>query len=207
MRFYLILFILLISCGTSDKKGHTGDRGQSCTVEEHEEGVIIRCEDGTEEIIKDGDTIEGPKGSPGLPGERGKKGEDYYSPRQTNFAGYYIFPNGGYIELLQTEDERVIIYSTQRIYSVNYDMNLALHPNLPGGPHFIRNKVVSGEYNTNYNSDTNDLERDGTTSNITDNRKTKYTISIQEDKKLRINLIVYDDDGLVIEANRTIISK
>jgi len=203
MKYLSLLLLFITSCGTFEgPKGHKGDTGNSCTVEEYEDGGVIVCADGTEYIIKDGEQgLEGSQGEQGPPGE---DGQDYHP--DPGFEGYWDLPNGGYLELFVTKDNRAYIYGTQRIYSVNFDDGLALHPNISAGPHFIRDSIVNGEYYTTYSSTTHDLERDGTTSNITGSRKTVYTLKIQSDGKLRINLITYSSDGLTIDANRIIIS-
>jgi len=196
MRF-LFLLIFLVSCGTFE--GSNGLDGNNCITETKENHAIIQC-DGQDPIV-----IE--NGKDGINGENGTNGKDGFDatiPEVPEFKGYWVLPNGGYLELLTTSDNRVYIYGTQRIYSVNYDGGLALHPNISAGPHYIRSGKVVGEYNANYSSSTNDVERDGSTSNITGIRRTVYIIEVLSDGRLQLTLTVYSTTGLGVDANRVI---
>jgi len=206
MKFiYGFMLIFLMSCGDFElPRGDRGNNGSDCSIIDTEEGALVRCSDGTEAPLYDGeDGSQGPKGDQG---EEGPSGADFV-PSAPDFDAFWALPNGGYLELLLTDDNRVVLYGTQRIYSVNFDGGLALHPTISAGPHYIRNGMINGEYNANYSSTTNDLERDGSTSNISGVRKTVYNLRVQEDGRLRINLITYSTSGLIIEVNRTILSE
>lgn len=120
--------------------------------------------------------------------------------------GYYSLPNGGFIELVRLENGSYGLFGSQRVLSVNFDGGLALHPNLPAGPHILKNGAISGVYNANYNSTTHDVEIDGTGSNISGNRLTQYVLDLISGGRLKITLITHDSSGLTIDASRVIIS-
>jgi hypothetical protein len=121
-----------------------------------------------------------------------------------SFQGYYELTNGGYIELVELSDKRVIIYGAAKLYSKNFDGLLALHPAIPSGPHYIRNnKFIIGEYSVNYDKTVNDVEKDGTVGDITGVRKTLYSIQFIDDV-LTIKLTIFSTTGLTIEAERVI---
>lgn len=192
-----VLIVMSNGCGVEEKtdtrtgpKGDKGDPGESCTVSKSDDGAIIACPDGSQEFIPNG--------------KNGQNGQDYIPEEEQTWTGFYVLDNGGYVELLQLDDGRVQLYGTQRLYSVNFDDDLALHPNLPAGPHILKTSDnIFGEYNTNYDASTNDLERDDTTTNITGTRKTVYNISFV-DGLLNIHIMIYSSNGLSIEADRVI---
>ena len=124
-----------------------------------------------------------------------------------SLQGYYYLPNGGYIELLEMDDGRILIYGTQRIYTTNFDDGLALHPIISAGPHYVRGGRINYEYNANYNSTTNDVERDETTSNISGSRKTICQLYLTDEDRLVINIKVFSSSGLLVDVNRTITSE
>lgn len=208
-----VLLLALSACGTdttSERRvpGPAGQDGESCTTEQFEDHVTISCPDGSTSTISNGkDGVDGTNGSDGkdgINGTNGKDGDDYEAPE--TLEGYWTLPNGGYLELIENADKRIIVYGTQRMYTVNHDGGLALHPNISGGPHLVKNGVITGEYTTNYSSSTHDVERDGTTSNITGSRKTVYRLW-REDGKLKIRFRIYSSNGLAIEVDRTITSE
>ncbi|RLG45049.1 MAG: hypothetical protein DRN81_02980 [Thermoproteota archaeon] len=231
----LLATVLCLSCGQLPqgedgdegkvgKEGKSGKAGSTCGVIDTPQGAVIQCDDGTSQVITDGNAgtngIDGTDGNAGAVGAKGNVGEqgsqgvqgiagtdgkDFTPVLPVDFEGYWVLPNGGYIELIENADQRVLIYGSQRILSTNYDGGLAIHPPITAGPHFVRSTVISGIYNYTYSSSTHDLERDGETGNITGTRLTKYTLSIV-DGKLVIELIIYSSNGHGVEATRTIVS-
>lgn len=121
----------------------------------------------------------------------------------SDFSGFYNLPNGGFIEILKLSSGAYVLYGTQRVLSVNKDLGLALHPNLPTNPMFPSGNVLSGSYSTTYSGTTNDVENDVTEVDVTGSRLTSYTISKQSGK-LVIKLVVYNSAGLAVESNRTV---
>lgn len=121
----------------------------------------------------------------------------------SDFSGYYTLPNGGYLEILKLSNGAYVVYGTQRVLSVNKDLGLALHPNLPTTPIYPSGDVLNGSYSTTYSNTTNDVENDVTEVDITGSRLTTYTLS-KKDGKLVIKLVVYNSNGLAVEANRTV---
>ena len=121
-----------------------------------------------------------------------------------SLEGYYVLPNGGFIELVQLSNGTYVIYGTQRVLSVNKDSGLALHPNLPTTPAFLVGGALNGVYNANYSNVTNDVENDVTEVDITGSRLTNYTLYRTSNGTLKIILNVYSSNGLSIEASRTI---
>jgi hypothetical protein len=189
--FFLIMLFLFSSCGMEGgKDGRAGVAGGACTVEDHEEGAIVKCDDGSEEILYDGEA-----------GTDGIDGEDYTEP--VSLEGFYELPFGGYIELVQLEDQRIMVYGTQRVYTKNFDQGLAFHPNITTAPYMPKEGKLIIEQNINYNTSTNDVEKDGTTSNISGKRKSIFTFSTQE-SQLILNIKIFSSNGLLVEVNRTI---
>lgn len=199
MKLFIILTLFLfISCGTDEgPQGSSGESGKSCTVEDHPEGAVIRCEDGSEQIVYDGES--GPAGEDGI---NGVDGSDYIEP--IFLEGFYQLPYGGYIELITLDDGRTMIYGTQRVYTKNFDEALALHPNITTAPYITRNGKLIIEQTVNYDATTNDVEEDGSTSNITGPRKSIFTFSLNDSSQLEINIKIFSTSGLEIEVDRTV---
>lgn len=210
----------MVGCGTDERvidrrtgpqgeqgdKGGTGDAGTGCKVTAVEDGAIVQCGDDPIVFVPNGkDGVDGTNGT------NGEDGEDFTPELETEWTGFYTLPNGGYLELLQLDDGRVQIYGTQRVYSVNFDAELALHPNLQSGPHQLKaSGSIFGEYTASYSSANNDLEVDGSTTNISGSRKTVYHLyfaDVSGEDKLHIHYIVYDSNGLLVEADRTVVAE
>ena len=121
-------------------------------------------------------------------------------------AGYYQLPSGGYIELTALNDGRVRI-ELQQILTVNKDKGLAYHPSISAGPHVLR---ADGSLyyvgNLSYSSTTHDVEKDGSTSNISGSKRTEVKVQLNDEGYLEINIIVKDGTSVVsnILVNRTI---
>ena len=221
MKLILILCFLLASCGDfgpqyQERVTHIpGKAGANCydhLGDINNDGSIDTKDcvgpagvDGKDGVAgKDGlDGKDGVAGKVGLDGKDGTDGKDF-TPA-ISLEGYYVFPNGGVLELIEDADGRIIIYGTQRLYTVNFDSGLALHPNLPSGPHILKGGILRGEYSPTYSSTTNDVEVDGQQStNISGKRKTVYKIWLTKSGKLKVQLMVYSSSGLQLEVNRTI---
>jgi hypothetical protein len=104
---------------------------------------------------------------------------------------------------VQLEDQRIMVYGTQRVYTKNFDQGLAFHPNITTAPYMPKEGKLIIEQNINYNTSTNDVEKDGTTSNISGKRKSIFTFSTQEGQ-LILNIKIFSSNGLLVEVNRTI---
>jgi len=210
---YLLTLFLIIGCGSAED----GTNGVNCydyLGDTNGDGEInsIDCSGAVGSRGENGEVGpvgpkggEGAKGDDGEAGKNGTDGKDYVAP--VPMEGYYLLPDGGYIEILQNEDGRYIIYGTQRIYTINNDLLAALHPALPAGPHTPHNGIIAGEYNSNYNSTTNDVEVDGGSSNISGVRKTVYRIWLSDSGKLQIKLNIFSSNGLSVVVNRTVESE
>jgi hypothetical protein len=188
----ITLALILWGCGSN---GNNGNNGGSCNIVEEKDQTIIVCPDGSKTVVDDGES--GTSGKDGTSGTDGKDGNNYIAP--VNIFGFWSMPNGGYVEIIQTSDERALLYGTVRIYSVNFDGSLALYPAFAAGPYYIRDSKVLSEFNGVYGV-TNGLAVDGGAVSISGTRKTVFTIE-------RSNVIVYSLSGLVIESNRTIVSQ
>lgn len=98
-----------------------------------------------------------------------------------SLEGYYRMPYGGEFELTKLNDGRYRI-EMQYIYSRNYDGGFAYHPSVHVGPHAPRaNGTIVYVQNHNYSNTTHDIERDGSTSNVTGTRRTEYIFRINKD--------------------------
>lgn len=207
MKIFILTFLFLLGCGTKNVDKRTGPKGDvgidgkdgiSCTLQQQENGTTVTCGDSQVFIPNGKDGIDGKDG------QNGVDGKNFIPEPKQVWTGFYELEYGGYIELVELSDGRIQIFGTQRIYSKNFDQDLALHPNIPTGPHILKSSGnIFGEYTINYSSSTHDLEKDGTTSNITGNRKTIYNFYFKN-SKLQIHFIVYDSDGHSIETNRVI---
>ncbi len=63
--------------GTVGEQGAPGVDGASCSVEDTDDGSVVRCDDGTVAAILDGsDGADGTNGADGIDGSRGPAGED-----------------------------------------------------------------------------------------------------------------------------------
>lgn len=220
MRFSIFFIMFLIGCG--GPRGQHGRSGANCyddigDLNGDGETNTYDCLGSQGSTGDTGPTgSQGPKGDKGDQGEQGvsgadgsdgvngQDGKDYEAP--VSMEGFFTLPNGGYIELIENADKEIVIYGTQRLYTTNFDGGLALHPNLPVGPHNLKLGIISGEYNTNYNSTTNDVEVDGGTGNIAGVQKTYYKLWLTATGKLKIQILVYSDSGLNVDVNRTITS-
>jgi len=209
--FILLLPLLIMSCGTDGSDGSNGDDGQSCYITSKDDnGSTITCGDETYFIPNgsDGtngtDGVNGDKGDKGDKGDDGANGKDFTPDPTQDWTRFFQLENGGFIELLELDDGRVQIYGTQSLHSINFDNAAAFHPSIPIGPHALKSGTsINGQYNATYSNATNDLEIDGGTGSISGSRKTVYNIYFDNDK-LKIRLMVYDANGVTVQANRLI---
>lgn len=167
------LIVILTGCGTEEKT----DKRSTPYVVETEKEVNVEVE---KEV-----TVEVEKVSP------------------PSLAGYKLLPDGGYLELFETYDGRIYVFSTQLVFTRNLDGGLAKHPSFLAGPHVVKDGVVTIQQNINYNATVNDVEKDGTCSNISGTRFTILTMRMV-DNKFTLNIKIYSADGLSIDVDRTL---
>lgn len=146
-------------------------------------------------------------GSMGPAGPQGPKGDP--APTPISLEGYYYLTNDSFLELVNSYDNDVYIVGAQRLVTVNFDAGLALHPKLPTGPYEINSNCFTGIYKPNYSSTTNDVEVDGLPStNIDGKYDTIFTICLDVNNKLSINIKVFDNSQpFEILVNRTLLEE
>lgn len=188
----MTLLLSIVACGTEQgpagRDGLTGETG-----EKGEKGN------------------PGDKGAAGKDGEAGKAGvdgKDAPVPAEVvSLANYYFLPNGGYLELLEDSNGKILVNGTQRVYITNTDLSLGLLPTLSVGPFTPHNNVIRVEYTVAYVALTNNTHILATATPIVGSRKTVTTLSLNSDNKLVLNTKVYSATGLSIEADKTIVSE
>ena len=75
-------------------------------------------------------SIPGPQGEPGIQGERGEQGEpgeNAVVPKETSFEGYFLLPNGGYLDIYE-DAQGLSTVRTARLVVVNKDGSTGVVP-------------------------------------------------------------------------------
>lgn len=166
------LLISLYACGTAGAPGRNGTNGK-----------------------------DGINGTNGIDGKNGVDGKDFTPEQEVSLAGYHLLPNGGYLELLEDSDGRLIINGTQRIYTKNSDNSLSLLPTLGTGPYAPHDGILRIESNLTYAAATHNMQPDANNTAMVGSRKTVVTLTMK-DKKFVVDVLVYSSTGLVIESTR-----
>jgi len=111
-----------------------------------------------------------------------------------DFENTYYFENGGFIELVTSNDNEVTILRTN--YSIvveNANSTLANMPVLTAENLEPNNNLIIISRDINYGSSSQyDLERDDNGSNITSTHRTDYKFELLQDKNLRLTITIYE---------------
>jgi len=129
-------------------------------------------------------------------------GSDYhYAPDIVNapviydqvFEGVYYFDNGGYLEIIQGEDnELTLVREGQSIQSINpKNGTLGSHPAIYYSGLEVINGVARFFMNVSYSSSTYDLEEDVSGRDITGVRRTDFELEMVGDH-LQLTIKIYD---------------
>lgn len=180
----LIMVLVLAACGRDGKDGSDGATGPMGPA-------------GT-------NGTDGSNGKDGKDGKNGEDGEDLTPEEEASLAGYHLLPDGGYIELLEDNDGRIIINGTQRIYTRNANDSLGMFVTMATGPYTPHDSKIRAEANMTYVAATHNIQVDGSATQIVGARKTVTTFSLNSAGKLVIKVLVYSSTGLSIEVTRTI---
>lgn len=122
-----------------------------------------------------------------------------------SLEGYYEMPFSGFIEIVELNDGRYLVYQ-QQIFSQNNDGGIAYHPNMSVGPHVPKaNGTIVYAQNLTYSDVTHDVEEDGGNRNIDGARRTEYVLRINEETgRFEYEVTIREDTTLVgdIEVHR-----
>ena len=117
--------------------------------------------------------------------------------------GYHTLPETGYIELLKMADNRLLIYSGQRIITTNADQSLAQLPTIPQGPYSILNGEITTTFSVAFSA-THGFKKDSDNANVLGNRTVTLTIS-RPNNVLQLHIRVYN--GLTLETDREVLGQ
>lgn len=129
--------------------------------------------------------------------------------RSQDFEGFWYCENGSTLELMSDYQDRITFETiSQSLISLNFDGGTGIHALLSDRDVVINNnKLVMAPRNVTYSSTSNDIERDGTTSNITGSRRTDIAVKLKTVNSLVINIKIYNasiNGGITrVDANRT----
>ena len=180
----LLLITLFLSCSA----GRQGKPGTSVTGPKGDAGPA-------------GESIIGQTGPAGEDGQDGEDAPDSPpAPEEGTLSAYHLLPNGGYLELLEDNDARIVINGLQRVYITNTDLSLGLLPSLSTGPFAPHNGKIRMETTLTYAAATNNMGNPA----IVGNRKTAITLSRDAGERFTFNVKVFSASGLVIEMEKTV---
>ena len=169
MRYLALLFfiILLVSCAKDDSQYVYDCYGGGC-VNNGDTNNNTVIDDNNEEDVE-----------------------------EIDLSGYYEMPFGGFFELIKLNDGRYWIYQ-QQIFSQNYDGGIAYHPSMSVGPHVLQaNGTIRYAQNHNYSDATHDIEKDGSSSNVTGVRRTEYVLRFNAESRFEYEVTIREDTALI----------
>ena len=146
--------------------------------------------------------VPGPKGEQGEAGPKGdagQKGEPAPTPTpDLSFEGYYLLPNGGYVDIYQDAQGYFTIRSARLILE-NKDTSLGLLPFSSANNLGAIDNVIYYTANLTYIPATHNSKRDADNVLLTGAKLTQIILTKTSEGKLRIRVLINETNYLAFD--------
>ena len=120
-----------------------------------------------------------------------------------DYSGFYYLENNSFIEIVKLSDGAYQAVNDNRLLTVNTNSSSALHPKLPTTPTYLKGGVLLFAYTASYNAANNNVQQDGTTTQLSGSRYTEVIVS-KVNGSLVVDVAVYSATGNAVEVQRTL---